>query len=72
MTDPINNTDTKPCKCGKKMIKRFSGMVLMSNPPQYPWDWWCGGCGTHERGGVDVPATETEEQRAQKAWEAAQ
>ena len=39
-------------KCGKKMIKRYENFILATNPPQYPWYWWCG-CGHIERGGID-------------------
>lgn len=46
-------TETKPCKCGKKMVKRYDSMVLMSMPPQYRYDWYCG-CGNVEHGGKDM------------------
>lgn len=68
MTTP---TDTRPCKCGKKMIKRYTGMVLMSNPPRYSFDWWCG-CGNTEVGGSDAPQMESEDERYRKIWESVQ
>jgi len=39
-------------KCGKKMIKRYEDYILPTNPPQYPWYWWCR-CGHTERGGIE-------------------
>lgn len=39
-------------KCGKSMVKMSTGVVLTSNPPQYPWHWKCG-CGHVGKGGVD-------------------
>jgi len=38
--------------CGKKMIKRYEDYILLTNPPQHPWFWWCG-CGHKEKGGID-------------------
>ncbi|RLJ01290.1 MAG: hypothetical protein DRP11_04660 [Candidatus Aenigmatarchaeota archaeon] len=44
---------TKTCpQCGKQMIKRYENRVLLTNPPQYPWYWWCE-CGYTEKGGAD-------------------
>lgn len=51
MTRPILDA-TRNCVCGKRMIQRYTGMAKMSDPPQYEWDWWCGGCGWGERGGT--------------------
>ncbi len=51
--------------CGKKMIQRYSNIVLDTNPPQYPWYWWCG-CGAEKPGGVKVGRTE--EQTAYERW----
>ncbi len=62
--------ETKLCTCGKKMIKRYSNIVLMSYPPQTPWSWWCGGCEATERGGVERGMTEEEMNKQQ--WENAQ
>jgi hypothetical protein len=64
----MSDIETKSCECGKKMIKRYFGMVLMTNPPQYPYDWWCG-CGRTENAGRDVgQAPDT----IQQQWERAQ
>ena len=54
--------------CGKKMIKRYTGQVLTSYPPQYPWYWWCG-CGETRDGGIEQG--KTEEQLAKEEWEKA-
>jgi len=61
--------ETKPCTCGKKMIKRYTNYAWATYPAQYPWDWWCGGCGHTEHGGVAVG--KTVEQLQQEAWEQA-
>jgi hypothetical protein len=37
-------------KCGARMLRRGTGMMLASNPPQYPLEWHCG-CGHREPGG---------------------
>lgn len=43
--------ETKKCPlCGKNMILRSLNVVLCSNPPQYPQEWWCGGCNVTEKG----------------------
>lgn len=63
----INNT-VKPCVCGKKMIKRYSRIVLMSQPPQYPYDWWCA-CGKTEEGGRE--RGKTAEEMDMEVWEKA-
>lgn len=47
------------CECGKLMIKRYENRVLMSNPPQYPWQWWCG-CGKTKEGGIERGKTDGE------------
>ena len=38
--------------CGLKMLQVDTGTCLPTNPPQYPWYWWCGGCNHSEEGGV--------------------
>jgi len=59
--------ENKICqKCNSKMIKRSTGVVLTSYPPQYPWYWWCG-CGHTERGGVE--RGKTNEEIAHEEWE---
>ena len=35
------------------MIKRYTGAMLLSNPPQMSWNWWCG-CGHKEFGGTEI------------------
>ena len=60
---------TKPCKCGKKMIKRYYGLTFLTNPPQRSWSWWCGGCETFEKGGREREGTT--EDSYQREWEAA-
>ena len=60
---------TKPCVCGKKMIKRYSNRVILTDPPKFPWYWWCGGCRREEEGGIEVG--KTDEQRNKEAWERA-
>lgn len=67
--DQINNT-AKKCQCGKNMIKRGTGIVLCSNPPQYPMQWWCGGCGHTEDAGGELGVNW--EDVMQKKWEEAQ
>lgn len=58
--------ETKPCSnCKAKMIRKYSGGVLMSSPPQYPWSWWCG-CGHHEDGGF---ASGRHHPTLQEQWE---
>ena len=54
--------------CGKLMIQRDEPFVYASDPPQYPWKWWCG-CGHTEPGGVRWGMTEG--QMARRAWEQA-
>jgi ribosomal protein L37AE/L43A len=54
-------TDTKPCPCGHKMIRRYAGYVSY---------WWCGGCGHTEDGGVEHGKTEDE--LAMAEWQEAQ
>jgi hypothetical protein len=61
---------TRPCpSCGARMIRRSSGIALPTDPPQYPWSWWCG-CGHAEAGGVE--RTTTDEEAAMDRWRAAQ
>ena len=60
---------TKSCECGKLMIERKDGGVLMCDPPKVRSYWWCK-CGKKEIIGF-VPLyhnSETIEQR----WERAQ
>ena len=52
-------------KCEKKMIQRYSNLVLTSYPPQYPWDWSCA-CGHTEKGGIE--RGQTDEDIALKKW----
>ncbi len=62
--------ETKKCpKCDKNMIKRDGSIVLTSYPPQYPWHWWCGGCGHVEKGGIR--SGQTSDEIYQKEWERA-
>jgi len=57
----------KDCpKCGKKMVVKYSSVVLMTYPAQYPWDWWCG-CGYTEKGGIEGDSTY--ESIAREEWE---
>ena len=39
-------------QCGRQMTKRYEDRVLLTDPPQYPWYWWCR-CGHVEVGGMD-------------------
>jgi len=52
--------------CGMKMIRRSTGVDLLSYPPQYPWNWWCG-CGHTVEGGVERAVFL--EDSFQEAWE---
>jgi len=52
--------------CGKKMIRRSTGVVLTSYPAQYPWNWWCG-CGHSVEGGVEH-AVFLPEDDIKRAW----
>ena len=52
-------------QCGKRMVRWGTGVVLLSYPPQYPWNWRCG-CGHREFGGVERGTTEDEQFMA--AW----
>jgi hypothetical protein len=58
--------DKQCSECNKKMIKRYDNRVFASNPPQYPWYWWCG-CGNTESGGVE--RGKTEEETYMEIWE---
>lgn len=73
MVDTINNTETKPCLCGKKMIKRGNGIVFCSMPPKYGMQWRCGGsgCGRTEDAGMQK-STYNYDEYMKKQWEAAQ
>lgn len=55
-------------QCSKDMIKRYHHTVLLTNPPQYPWYWWCG-CGHTEAGGIERGQTADEAYR--EIWEKA-
>jgi len=61
-------TMTKPCKCGKLMIKRHFGLTFF-DLPQRSWSWWCGGCGAFEKGGRERAGKSVEGYRQE--WEAA-
>jgi len=62
--------ETKICpKCNLRMIKWRRRITLLSNPPQYPWDWKCL-CGYKEVGGVDRELFDIE--RFTIAWKKAQ
>jgi len=63
-------TETKPCECGKKMILRRLNHVLATYPPQYPQEWWCGGCGRTENG--PTLRGMTKEEMDMKEWESQQ
>ena len=67
----MNAPVLKRCpKCGKSMIKRHRNSVYLTDPPQRPWYWWCGGCGHEEEGGVD--SSMSQEELWHRIWEAAQ
>lgn len=55
----------KCLNCNSNMIKRYSGVVYATYPPQRPWIWWCA-CGTTAAGGVETD--QTEEDAAKEAW----
>jgi hypothetical protein len=45
---------TKPCPdCNKNMVVLWDEGIMLSNPPQRRWYWWCG-CGRREVAGVHV------------------
>ncbi len=59
--------ENKICpKCQKKMIKRSTGLVLASYPPQYPQEWWCG-CGHKEP--AETLRGKTDEEYVREEWE---
>jgi hypothetical protein len=59
-------TETRTCaKCGKQMIQRQTGPMLLSCPPQQRWIWWCA-CGHTEEGGTRRALTE--EEQARREW----
>ena len=65
----LDFSKTKECpKCGKMMIQERSNYVLTSNPPQYPWTWWCG-CGHTEAGGVEIPKVTSAQEVLRERWE---
>lgn len=49
--------ETKPCGCGRKMILIDKPFALTTYPPQYPREWWCGGCGATAPAPNYVPPT---------------
>ena len=53
--------------CGMNMIRRGTGVVLLTYPSQYPWNWWCG-CGHTEEGGIEHRVFEP---NCQSMWEEA-
>jgi C4-type Zn-finger protein len=53
-------------KCSKKMIKQGTGIVLTSNPPVYPQEWWCG-CGYRES--AESIRGKTEDEISREKWE---
>ena len=55
-------------KCQKQMIRRDLGYAYATDPPQYPWEWWCG-CGHREAGGVRIDPTD--DQMALDEWKRA-
>ena len=66
----VEEVKTKRCpKCGARMIKRYENCVYLTDPPQYPWNWWCA-CGWQEKGGIDRGISEEEVIR--RIWEEAQ
>lgn len=56
------------CECGKWMIKRSTGIVLTSYPPQYPMMWWCA-CGKTKD--AETVYGKTDEQIAKEEWDKA-
>ncbi len=62
-------SETRPCpKCDMKMIQWPSGIALMSDPPQTPWNWRCK-CGHTEKGGVLLHQEKSEQERFTEEWE---
>ncbi len=58
-------TGIKPCgKCGKRMIKWLTGMVMLTAPEQYQWIWRCN-CGHKAPGGIIRERSEAEQFRAE-------
>ncbi len=39
-------------QCGAVMVKWYPSFAYATDPPQYPYRWWCG-CGHDVAGGVD-------------------
>lgn len=60
---------TKPCECGKLMIERRDGGVLMSDPPKVRAYWWCK-CGKKE--GIGFVVLHANEETIGQRWERAQ
>lgn len=65
----VPETETTPCVCGKRMIRRYSDGALAIYRPQHPWEWWCGGCGRIDQRGDSV--TYTKEQSELRLWQRA-
>lgn len=65
-----NTMPTKQCACGKLMIKRSTGHILSTHPPQFPMQWWCGGCGKTENS--ETIKSRREDAIIYEQWEKAQ
>jgi len=39
-------------ECDSNMVKQYGGVVLLTCPPKYGYDWYCG-CGHKEDGGLE-------------------
>lgn len=62
----MNESHTKQCpECKARMVKKNTGTVLTTDPPQYPYDWWCG-CGHEEVGGIERDLTR--EEKLYRRW----
>ena len=67
----LENEVLKKCpNCGEVMIKRSRQYMLLTYPPQYPWDWWCGGCDIYVEGGTE--RGRTAEELYMEKWKQAQ
>jgi hypothetical protein len=51
--------ETKPCTCGKLMVRVQTGQALMTYPARYRMMWWCK-CGRTFDAGEVVPKTSLE------------
>lgn len=60
---------TKPCDCGKKMILVHTGEIHLTDPAQFPQEWWCGGCGKTEPG--PTCRGKTDDELRMEQWRAA-